>query len=181
MITSTKRLCHSQEAGPCGAELIKGRRKSCLLGKWGLSREEGPRSGLRWAQDRGLPASPAGARTSLWASASMLPQTSRGQECRGIERREEGEEIWLNNQSDQGQCPDAPPDFSPGLSPMSPVQSYSPHWPPCVCLDRSGRARALGAHVDRIELDWIDWMLRDRIQSKLQLNLPDLNLLIRKG
>lgn len=36
-------------------------------------------------------------------------------------------------------------------------------------------------HVDWIELNWIDLMLRDRIQSKLQLNLPDLNLLIRKG
>lgn len=67
--------------------------KHFLLGKWGLNREKGPRSGLRWAQDRGLPAFPAGALTSLWASAFMLPQTSRGQECRGMERREEGEEI----------------------------------------------------------------------------------------
>lgn len=113
---------------------------------------------------------------SLYASPD---QQGSGMQRDGKEGGRGGD--LLNNQSGQGQCPAAPPDFPPGLLPVSPIQSHSPHWTPCVCSDRSGHARALGAHVDPIELDWIDWMLRDRIQSRLQLNLPDLNLLIRKG
>lgn len=72
MITITKGPL-SQEAGPCwsranykGGEIVTSSSgKGFLLEKWGQNREKGPRSGLRWHQDRGRPAISARAWASL--------------------------------------------------------------------------------------------------------------------
>lgn len=154
--------------------------KRFLLGKWGQNSEKGPRHGLRWAQDRASQQPLLGHGPASGPQSLCFPRPAGVRNAEGLKGGRKGGDL-LNNQSGQGQCPAAPPDFSPQLSPVSPVQSHSPRRTPCVCSDHSGCARALGAHVGRIEIDWVDGMLRDRIQSKLQLNLPGLDLLIRKG
>lgn len=73
-----------------GAELITGRRKGLLLGKWGQDRQKWPRVDPGRDSAQGPPSVPCwGTGQPLRAPASLFLQASRGQECRATEMSEE--------------------------------------------------------------------------------------------